>query len=144
MREKYETLSLATLKELAKGRGMRAIRDAAGKGDGGARKKAVRIRTGEGKGGCRDCAGSGKGGNSRNVRRKRYRIRGGQTGAAATDEWQSVRGDTQHPDIRQPYLEQSGKTDECDTTSGKCTGAWQKKRHAAGTDVCGAYTAECR
>ena len=106
MREKYETLSLATLKELAKGRGMRGIstlkkgelieamllqdeKDAAnkdiaatpsvtrrGKGDGGARKKAVRIRTGEGKGGCRDCAGSGKGGNSRNVRRKRYRIRG--------------------------------------------------------------------
>ena len=69
MREKYETLSLATLKELAKGRGMRGIstlkkgelieamlrqdeKDAANKdaatpsvtrrkGDGGARKKAV-------------------------------------------------------------------------------------------------------
>ena len=54
--------------------------------------------------------------------------------ASATDEWQSVEGDTTS-DIRQPYLEQSGKTDECDTTSGKCTGAWQKKRHAAGTDV---------
>lgn len=140
MREKYETLSLATLKELAKGRGMRGIstlkkgelieamllqdeKDTANKDIAATpsvtrREKATVVRgrrpsaseQEKAKAGCRDCAGSGKGGNSRNVRRKRYRIRGGQTGAAATDEWQSVRGDTQHPDIRQPYLEQSGKT----------------------------------
>ena len=158
MREKYETLSLATLKELAKGRGMRGIstlkkgelieamllqdeKDAANKDIAATpsvtrREKATVVR------GRRPSASE----------QEKAKADAGtvpeagkaETGAAATDEWQSVRGDTQHPDIRQPYLEQSGKTDECDTTSGKCTGAWQKKRHAAGTDVCGAYTAECR
>ena len=75
--------------------------------------KAVRIRTGEGKGGCRDCAGKRERRKQQERQKKRdtASLAEGQAGAAATDEWQSVRGDTQHPDIRQPYLQQSGKTD---------------------------------
>ena len=125
MREKYETLSLATLKELAKGRGMRGIstlkkgelieamllqdeKDAANKDIAATpsvtrREKATVVRgrrpsaseQEKAKADAGTVPEAGKAETAGTSEERDTASAEGQTGAAAADEWQSVRGDTQ-------------------------------------------------